>query len=113
MMVHYIFSFNPICKHKQDKSYHCLEMSYKNEEVVISVVVESESVRSALWAECRTTITSPVSEVQNGLDGISSTCTDVSLKSRKQRNHHKHPVLLLLSAEKTQRQYVDVNEQKQ
>lgn len=44
---------------------------------------------------------SPVSEVQNSLNGISTSCTDVSFKSRKQRHHHIHPVLLLFS-EKTQ-----------
>lgn len=41
---------------------------------------------------------SPVCEVQDSLDSISASCADITLKSRKQRNHHKHPVLLLLPA---------------
>lgn len=40
----------------------------------------------------------PVREVKDSLDSISASCADITLKSRKQRNHHKHPVLLLLPA---------------
>lgn len=36
--------------------------------------------------------------MQNSLDGVSTSCTDISFKSREQWNHHKHPVFLLLSA---------------
>lgn len=43
---------------------------------------------------------SPVGEVQNGLDGVSTSCADVPFKSRQQRNDHKHPELLLLTATK-------------
>lgn len=80
---------------------------------MIYVVVECESVGSESWAQCRAVTISPVSEVQNSLDGVPTTCTDVSLKSRKQRNHHKHPVLLLLSAERhSVNMYVLHNEEK-
>lgn len=43
---------------------------------------------------------SPVREVQNRFDSISTPFTDVSLKPRKQRDHHKHSVFLLLSAKR-------------
>ena len=74
----------------------------KVQRLCFPLVLISRSARAGLWAACRM-ITggktlSPVSEVQNSLDGISTSCTEVSLESRKQRNHHEHSVLLPLSA---------------
>lgn len=48
----------------------------------------------------------PVREVQDRFDSVSTTFTDVSLKPRKQRNHHKHSVFLLLSATRYNRYIV-------
>ena len=39
----------------------------------------------------------PVGEVQDGLDGVSSTLVDVSFEPGQQGHHNKHPVRLLLT----------------
>lgn len=39
----------------------------------------------------------PVVEVHDSLDGAAAPCGDVSLKTRQQRRHHVHSVLLTLS----------------
>lgn len=43
---------------------------------------------------------SPVVEVHYGLDGVPSSCGDVSLKARKQRGDNVHAVLLTLPVRK-------------
>lgn len=40
---------------------------------------------------------SPVSEVQNGLDGVATPCGDVTLKAREQRQKHVDSETLPLS----------------
>lgn len=42
---------------------------------------------------------SPVSEVQNGLDGVTTTCGDVTLKPGEQGQKHVDPEALPLSEE--------------
>lgn len=45
---------------------------------------------------------SPVSEVQNGLDGVATTCGDVTLKTRKQRQKHVDSEALTLSEKRVE-----------
>jgi hypothetical protein len=55
-------------------------------------VGEIEPWRSGVWLRM-----SPVSEVQNGLDGITTTCGDVSFKAREQGQKHIDSETLALS----------------
>lgn len=45
---------------------------------------------------------SPVSEVQNGLDGVATTCGDVTLKTGKQRQQHVDSEALTLSEKRVE-----------